>query len=141
MNYLDDEINKPSILLDGECGLCNKFAGFMHRRLRDKKGAQFFGIESEVGQAMISTFPTELQKLDTVYFVNHESIKTKSSAVINCLGLMRFPYRFISFVIWLVPRFVRDAVYDFVAKRRKSVFGTTDMCVWDDFPSNQETGK
>ncbi len=62
--------------------------------------------------------------------------KTKSSAVIHCLKIMRFPYRFMSLVVWLCPKGIRNVAYDFVAKRRKSFFGTSDSCVWDAFPSN-----
>ena len=110
----------------------------MHSRLRDKQAVQFLGIESEVGQSMIATFQDDLQQMDTVYFVDGISVKTKSSAVIYCLKIMRFPYRFMSLVVWLCPKAIRNVAYDFVAKRRKSFFGTSDSCVWDAFPSNLE---
>ena len=63
----------------------------MHSRLRDKQAVQFLGIESEIGQSMIATFQDDLQQMDTVYFVDGMSVKTKSSAVIHCLKIMRFP--------------------------------------------------
>ena len=65
MSYLGDRLERPILLLDGECGLCNKFASFMHSRLRDKQGVQFLGIESEVGQSMIATFQDDLQQMDS----------------------------------------------------------------------------
>ena len=136
MSYLGDRLERPILLLDGECGLCNKFASFMHSRLRDKQAVQFLGIESEIGQSMIATFQDDLQQMDTVYFVDGISVKTKSSAVIHCLKIMRFPYRFLSLVVWLCPKGIRNVAYDFVAKRRKSFFGTSDSCVWDSFSSN-----
>ena len=108
----------------------------MHSRLRDKQAVQFLGIESEVGQSMIATFQDDIQQMDTVYFVDGISVKTKSSAVIRCLKIMRFPYRLLSLVVWLCPKGIRNVAYDFVAKRRKSFFGTSDSCVWDSFSSN-----
>ena len=136
MNYPVDKIERPILLLDGECGLCNKFASFMHSKLQDKQAVQFLGIESEVGQSIIATFQNDLQQMDTVYFVYGMSVKTKSSAVIHCLRMMRFPYRFMALLVWLCPKGIRNVAYDFVAKRRKSFFGTSDSCVWDSFSSN-----
>ena len=141
MSYLGDRLERPILLLDGECGLCNKFASFLHSKLRDKQAVQFLGIESEVGQSMIATFENNLQRLDTVYFVDDVSVKTKSSAVIDCLRMMRFPYRYLASILWLCPKVIRDVAYDFVAKRRKSFFGTTDNCVWDAFPSKDGAEK
>jgi len=136
VNYPVDKIERPILLLDGECGLCNKFASFMHSKLQDKQAVQFLGIESEVGQSIIATFQNDLQQMDTVYFVYGMSVKTKSSAVIHCLRMMRFPYRFMALLVWLCPKGIRNVAYDFVAKRRKSFFGTSDSCVWDSFSSN-----
>ena len=136
MNYPVDKIERPVLLLDGECGLCNKFASFMHSKLQDKQAVQFLGIESEVGQSIIATFENDLQQMDTVYFVYGMSVRTKSSAVIHCLKMMRFPYRFMALLVWLCPKGIRNVAYDFVAKRRKSFFGTSDSCVWDSFSSN-----
>ena len=136
MNYPVDKIERPILLLDGECGLCNKFASFMHSKLQDKQAVQFLGIESEVGQSIIATFQNDLQQMDTVYFVYGMSVKTKSSAVIHCLKMMRFPYRFMALLVWLCPKGIRNVAYDFVAKRRKSFFGTSNSCVWDSFSSN-----
>ena len=109
----------------------------MHSKLRDKSVVEFLGVQSDDGQAIILTFSDELQKMDTVYAITSESVKTKSSAVIHCLSLMSFPYRVLSVIIWLFPKFIREAAYDFVAKRRKSIFGVTDICVWDEFSSTR----
>ena len=108
----------------------------MYSKLHDKQAIQFVGIESEVGQSIIATFQDDLQQMDTVYFVDGISVRTKSSAVILCLRMMRFPYRFMAFLMWLCPKGIRNVAYDFVAKRRRSFFGTSDSCVWDAFPSN-----
>ena len=108
----------------------------MYSKLHDKQAIQFIGIESEVGQSIIATFQNDFQQMDTVYFVDGISVRTKSSAIILCLRMMRFPYRLMAFLVWLCPKAIRNVAYDFVAKRRKSFFGTSDSCVWDAFPSN-----
>ena len=68
----------------------------MYSKLHDKQAIQFVGIESEVGQSIIATFENDLQQMDTVYFVDGISVRTKSSAVILCLRMMRFHT-----VLWL----------------------------------------
>ena len=74
----------------------------MHSKLQDKQAVQFLGIESEVGQSIIATFENDLQQMDTVYFVYDMSVRTKSSAVIHCLKMMRFPYRFMALLVLLI---------------------------------------
>ena len=136
---LEKDQSRTTLLLDGECVLCNKFATFMHSKLRNKRAVEFLGIQSDDGQAIILTFSDDIQKMDTVYAITSESVKTKSSAVIHCLSLMSFPYWVLSVIIWLFPKFIREAAYDFVAKRRKSIFGVTDICVWNEFSSTRGT--
>ena len=91
----------------------------MYSKLHDKQAVQFVGIESEVGQSIIATFQDDLQQMDTVYFVNGISVRTKSSAVILCLKMMRFPYRLMAFLMCARARlrafrgaYLRTCVHD-----------------------------
>ena len=54
MNLMNDA---DVLLMDGDCGLCTRSAVFLHPRLKDKQSMKFLAIESEEGQAIISTFP------------------------------------------------------------------------------------
>jgi len=132
------ELNKRIILLDGECVLCNRFASFIHPRLIENANLQFFGIESETGMRLISQMPESLQRMDTVYLLIEGVPFTRSMAIIKCLQLMKFPYKLIGLVFSFVPTRLRDSVYGLVAKKRRSIFGTTDTCVF--IPFNEQVG-
>lgn len=56
--------------------------------------------------------------MSTMVFYNGEKCFTRSTAVLRILYYLRFPASLLKFG-WIAPRFVRDAVYNFVAKRRQ----------------------
>ncbi|MEG3587190.1 MAG: DCC1-like thiol-disulfide oxidoreductase family protein [Actinomycetota bacterium] len=126
------------ILLDGECALCNQFASFIYPRLHADSSLQFFGIASETGVELISHLPEDLQKVDSIYLLVNGVPYVRSTAIIKCLQLMNLPYRILGSVVYLIPKRIRNGLYDFVASKRKSIFGTTDKCIFIDF---NETGE
>jgi len=57
---------------------------------------------------------------DTVYFFDGEQLYSKSTAVLKLLAFLK-GYLFVLRLGWLFPRGLRDTVYNFVAKRRRSL--------------------
>ena len=64
------------LLLDGDCGLCHRLATFVDRRLRSDVDLAYRPILSADGEALIATFPEQLQALDTVYLVRNGVVHT-----------------------------------------------------------------
>lgn len=120
------------LLMDGDCGLCTRSAVFLHPRLKDKESMKFVAIESEEGQAIISTFPEKMQQADTVYLVRNGRPYMRSAAAIRCLLYLKMHYFVLFPFAWLVPLPLRNLVYRIVAKYRLKFFAKPEVCV---FPS------
>ena len=79
-----------------------------------------------MGKAILKQFNLE-GKTDSIVFIKNEKAFIKSSGALQLTkylkGLWPFLFGFI-----IVPKFIRDAVYDYIAKNRIKWFGTADYC-------------
>ena len=88
MKMSDDGI----LLLDGNCGLCNRLAIFLHPRLKNHKSLVFMTNESQEGKEIIESLPHKQQNSDTVYLVRNGESYIKSAAAIRCLLYLKWQY-------------------------------------------------
>jgi predicted DCC family thiol-disulfide oxidoreductase YuxK len=104
------------ILYDGECGFCAASIRFVWRR--DRAGAfHFAAIQSEPGRKLLAQLGIEDPKLETLYLLEGNEIFERSNAGLRIVR--RLPrYRLMGTLGQLVPRFLRDWVYDWVARNR-----------------------
>jgi len=126
-------MSEPAVLLmDGDCGLCTRSAVFLHPRLTDSNRMRFVAIESEEGQALISTFPEKYQQADSVYLIRNGRPYMRSAAAIRCLLYLKWHYKFLFPFAWIIPLPIRDVPYRIVAKYRMKFFAPPEVCI---FPS------
>lgn len=109
------------------CNLCNSAVQFIIKR--DKKKQFFFAaLQSGKGQALLKEFnlsTTELNSFILVY--NGKAYKRSSGALYVAKLLGGFWKLFYGFII--IPSFIRDAVYNFIAKNRYKWFGKKESCM------------
>ena len=123
-------LNKSSdiLLLDGDCGLCNRLAIFIEKNLDTDKTISFQPIDSIKAQKLIQNFPKDQQDIDTVYlYMNHKSF-IRSSAAIRCLLFLKWYWKVWYPVFWIVPLPLRDLVYKIIAKYRHQIFSKPETC-------------
>jgi len=126
-------MSEPAVLLmDGDCGLCTRSAVFLHPRLTDDNSMRFVAIESEEGQALISTFPEKYQQADSVYLIRNGRPFMRSAAAVRCLLYLKWHYKFLFPFAWVIPLPIRDVAYRIVAKYRMKFFAPPEVCI---FPS------
>lgn len=118
---------RPILLFDGVCNLCNHSVQFIIRR--DSRGVfRFASLQSEAARELLSGFQEKPTGLSTVVLLENGRLRLKSDAALGVLrrlpGLWPLLYVFI-----LVPRPIRDAVYDWVARNRYRWFGKKDQCM------------
>jgi predicted DCC family thiol-disulfide oxidoreductase YuxK len=121
--------DKQLILFDGVCNLCNSSVLFVIKR--DYKNKFLFApLQSEIGQKLISKFNIDTNKTDSILLYNPdlESLKYKSSAALHIAKQLGFP-TFLMSVFFIVPTFIRNWVYDFIAKNRYKWFGKKESCM------------
>jgi len=123
----------PVLLYDGVCGLCNRLVQFVLRH--DRGGVcRFASLQSRLADEILARHGADAADLDTVYAVLNcdapgESLLARSDAVLFVLAGLGGRWRVAGFFFKLLPRVVRDFVYNFVARRRYRVFGRSEVCV------------
>ena len=123
----DHSIIKPVILFDGVCNLCNSSVQFIIRK--DKKQRFLFAsLQSDYAKAVLPETLSNSNDLRSIVLVEGDQIKIKSSAVLtiskSLSGLWPVMHAFM-----IIPRFIRDRVYNFIAKNRYRWFGKKDQCM------------
>lgn len=115
----------PVILFDGVCNLCNAMVKFIIKR--DKKGSiKFAPLQSEAAGELID--PSLIKEMDSFVFIEHGRPYIKSAGALRVCKYLRAPWPLLYFFI-IVPAFIRDGVYDFVAARRYNWFGRKNECM------------
>jgi len=123
----DDSAFDPGIVLfDGVCNLCNSSVQFILRR-DPKKKFRFASMQSEPGQALLKKMGLLLEKFDTFVLIQNGKAYTQSTAALRTLRQISWPWPLL-YPLILVPAFLRNAVYTFIARRRYRWFGKKDSC-------------
>jgi predicted DCC family thiol-disulfide oxidoreductase YuxK len=118
---------KYILLFDGECNLCNHFVQFVIKYDKQKKFL-FTSLQSATGKALLDKHNVNVVGLETLVFIKNDVAYLRSGAALHVFnelgGRWKLVYAFI-----IVPAFIRDAVYKFIAKRRYKIFGKTTCMV------------
>lgn len=117
----------PILLFDGVCNLCDGFVQFAIKR--DKASVfRFAPLQSETGRTLIRHFNLNEDVLNTVILIENGTIHIKSAVALRMArrigGAWTLAYPFI-----ILPKFIRDNLYDFIAKNRYRWFGQKDACM------------
>ena len=115
------------ILFDGVCNLCNGFVRFVIKR--DHHDVFMFGpLQSEKAKQILRQSGYEAHDSGTVVLLYGDRIVTESDAVLMIVKQLRRPWSLL-FIFFIVPKFIRDAVYRFVARNRYKLFGQRESCM------------
>jgi predicted DCC family thiol-disulfide oxidoreductase YuxK len=133
MNY-SSETQHPVVLFDGICNLCNAAVKFLIKR--DKKNLfRFASLQSTFGQSVLQKFHLSGEPLNSFILFEKGKVYQRSTAALmvtkQLSGGWPLLYAFI-----VVPRFIRNAVYDLIANNRYKWFGKKDSC-WIPTPALQ----
>lgn len=121
-----DPDHLPLFIFDGKCVFCSEGARVVHR-LDRRKRMRFAFAQSETAKALYRAHGYDPLDYETNLFVDADAIHTKW-ATIGVLGrAVGGPWRLLS-LFDLVPRFVGDPIYDFVARNRFRIFGGKERC-------------
>jgi predicted DCC family thiol-disulfide oxidoreductase YuxK len=114
------------LLFDGACNLCNKSVQFIIKR--DKKArVKFASLQSEVGKQIMLQFNIPTEYIDSIILFEFGKVYYKSSAALRLCKKMDGLWPFM-YIFMLVPKFLRNTVYDYIARNRIKWFGKTDTC-------------
>ena len=117
--------NKKIIFYDGLCAMCNRFIRILIT-LDKKEKFLLAPLQGKNGEILKEKFSKELQGIDSVIFYN-KKVYTKSSAVINILSELGGIYK-LAYIFNIIPSFISDSIYDYIARNRFQWFGKLDKC-------------
>jgi predicted DCC family thiol-disulfide oxidoreductase YuxK len=123
------------IVFDGVCNFCNRIVQII---IRHDPSAQihFAAQQSEVGEELLSDYKISTSA-SSVIFINDRLVYEKSDAVIEIAKLLTGWPRLFKYTI-IVPRFLRNTIYKFIAANRYAIFGKQDQCM---VPKEEEKGR
>jgi predicted DCC family thiol-disulfide oxidoreductase YuxK len=120
----------PVLLFDGVCVLCSGTVRFILAHERDHD-IRFATMQSRAGQALLAAHQMPITDWDSVVFVVDGRPLERSWAAFAVARHLRAPWRWLR-ALAIVPRPLRDAVYDWVARRRYRWFGRRESCMVPD---------
>jgi len=126
------------VLFDGKCNLCNGSVQFIidHERAPNLRFAPLQSdIASERLKATLGEDATRALVLgaagsgdpDSIVVIEDGKAYTHSTAALRLAAHLTAPWRW-AFVFYVVPRFIRDLVYRWIARNRYRWFGKTESC-------------
>ena len=105
------------VLFDGFCSSCNRWAQWIEKRDHKSK-FKLIAQDSEEGDDAMAGCPMDIREHDSVIINSGTRWYSRSTAVCQILwGLSPF-WKIIGSILWLIPRPIRNLVYDFYAARR-----------------------
>ena len=121
------ELPQPLYFFDGTCVLCSGFVQFCFRH--DGDGTlKFASAQSPLGARLLRTLSLPTETLDrTILLVEGDEVFSQSTAILRSLRHLRGWPRWL-LPLRLVPRFIRDPLYDLIARNRYKWFGRHPAC-------------
>jgi predicted DCC family thiol-disulfide oxidoreductase YuxK len=119
--------DNPIILFDGVCNLCNGSVQYVIKHDASKK-FRFAALQSDAGQALLKHYGLSSTDFNSFILLQNDKFYIKSTAALlvakQLSGFVKLLYAFI-----IIPAFVRNSVYGFIAKNRYKWFGKQESCM------------
>ena len=113
------------VFFDGVCNLCQGSVRYLIKH--DKKGVlKFASLQGNYAKDFVNE--TEIQSMQSILFFDGKMLYKKSTAVLKLSRLLGGWHQ-VLLLGYILPRFVRDWLYNIVAKNRYRWFGKKDQCM------------
>ena len=169
-NNSNQQEQRPIVLFDGACTLCNNFVQFLLKY--DRYGnLRFAALQSKVGELLLRRMSQEVrdevlhqttaggegsieekggggEKYKSIVLCTPDETYIQSSAVLKILAALSSStsssstssanikpskrmklLQYLGLLGYIVPTKLRDSMYKYISKRRKSWFGSADECM------------
>ncbi|MES2003254.1 MAG: thiol-disulfide oxidoreductase DCC family protein [Bacteroidota bacterium] len=119
-------LENPVIFFDGVCNLCTGSVQFVIKH-DPAHHFRFASLQSEIGQQLLTQFNLPTEEFGSFILLEKGKVYTKSAAALRVTkqlnGLWPALYAFM-----IVPPFIRNGVYSWIAKNRYKWFGKKEEC-------------
>jgi len=126
-NFKIETNQDPIILFDGVCNLCNAAVQFVIKHDKNRY-FRFASLQSEIAKSILPKYGINPDALESIIVYENERIYIRSNAILriakNLQGFSR-----LLVLGWVIPKPIRDWLYNIVAKNRYAWFGRKDECM------------
>ena len=116
----------PIIVFDAQCVLCSANAQFVLKYDRRER-FRLASMQGEVGAGLYRRFGIDPANPETIILVEGDTVRQDSDAVLAIYAGLGWPWRAAA-ALRLIPRWLRDPVYRWVARNRYRLFGRRATC-------------
>jgi len=114
---------KHIILFDAQCNFCNFWVGYILKRDR-RDIFHFSPLSSETGKNLLQQYQIN-PTIDTIVLIEGKKYFIKSTAALRILKSLA-GLNIVFYGLIILPAFIRDFIYDIVAKYRYKWFGKSE---------------
>ncbi len=116
----------PVLLYDGLCNLCQTSVQFILKH-NSKENIQFASLQSDFGKELVKNSTLPANYAESLVYVENGDVFVKSDAALKLAKHLHGVWK-IGSVFLIVPTFIRNPIYDWVAKNRYRWFGKKEAC-------------
>ena len=123
----DFPTDKPIVLFDGVCNLCN---GFVQQMIKlDPQGQfRYTAIQSPAGQQIMESQGLSTSNITTVVLYDQGKVYTHSDVALEIARRLGFPWN-LAYGFIILPKGFRNVIYDWIARNRYRWFGQKESCM------------
>ena len=121
------ELNHPVLFFDGVCNLCNASVQLVIKA--DPRAVfRFAALQSDTAKTLLADAPLQAADLKSVILWHRGKYYTQSDAVLQTARLLGRGWQLL-YLFKAVPRWIRNPVYDWIARNRYRWFGQQATCM------------
>jgi predicted DCC family thiol-disulfide oxidoreductase YuxK len=122
-----NQLSNPVVLFDGVCNLCCNTVQFIIQH-DPKQQFRFAQLQSNAGKALLTKHPcVDATNMNSVILLMNNRVYTKSTAALLIAKKLKGFWPLL-YTLIIIPTFIRDAVYAFIAQNRYRWFGKKATC-------------
>jgi len=119
-------LKEKIVLFDGVCNLCQSTVQFVIKHDHRKK-IRFASLQGEFGQQILKKHNLPLTNYNSFLFLENGRLHMKSGAALRLSRYLDGVWP-LFYILIIIPPFLRNAVYGFIAKNRYRWFGKQESC-------------
>lgn len=119
--------SKPIILFDGICNLCDGVVQFVIKHDPENQFL-FASLQSEAGQRLLKQYKLPVENFNSFILIQDEKVYSKSTGALKVARQIKGVWSWL-YIFIIIPSFIRDAVYAWIAQNRYKWFGKKEACM------------
>lgn len=120
-------VNYSIILFDGICNFCNSSVNFIIKHdLKDQ--FRFASLQSEIGKQLLLQLKEQDLNINSIILIENNKIYKQSDAILRITRHFNGTYSLL-YGLLFIPSFIRNKIYNFIARNRYRWFGKTNTCI------------